>query len=260
MNGAAGEAVAMRLAYDGSEFQGWQLQPSAPTIQGEVERALGRLFGTARRVAVVGAGRTDSGVHALGQVAGCRVPLDRPPAVLQRGLNALLPSAIRVLDVTPVPREFHPCRSVVRKTYRYRIVNRELQFPFETRWSWHIRQPLDLEEMRRAARLLTGRHDFRSFVTAGGQSRTTVRTLERLALRRLAGGVVEIEAVGEGFLYRMVRNIGGLLVEIGLGRRSAQGVREILAARDRARAGRTAPAAGLCLVSVEYPDRFGIGT
>lgn len=244
--------VALLLAYDGEPFEGWQLQPARPTVQGAVERALRAVHGVTQRVPVVGAGRTDTGVHALGQVASYFPPTRRSESVLLAGLNALLPAAIRVLDVRTMGHRFHACRSAVGKIYRYRIVNRALLLPFERHQAWHVRSPLDLEAIRRAAGMLEGRHDFSTFANAGGQSKSMVRHLQRLAVHVRPGGVIEIEAQGNGFLYRMVRNLTGFLVDVGLHRRNPEETVGLLEARDRSLAGRTAPAAGLCLVRVIY--------
>jgi len=256
---AAGEGdrtcpLALVVAYDGREFAGWQVQPDRPTVQGILEEALARVHGVGPGgVRIVGAGRTDAGVHALGQVASYRPPTPRSPEVLRAALAGLLPETVRVVAVREMPASFHACRSATGKVYRYRIVNRELALPFEAPWSWHVRAPLDLAAMRAAAARLVGRHDFASFQTAGSPTETTVRTLRRLTVRDRGGGLVEVEAEADGFLYRMVRNLVGLLVEVGLGRRRAEDAARILAARRRGAAGRTAPARGLCLVRVLYP-------
>ena len=156
-----------------------------------------------------------------------------------------------------MPREFHACRSASGKVYRYRIINRELALPFESPWAWHVRAPLDTAAMRAAAAALVGRHDFAAFASAGGQSATTVRELRRLALRE-DDGTVSVEAEGDGFLHRMVRNITGFLVDVGRGRRRADEAAAVLASCDRRRAGGTAPARGLCLVRVIYPPECGL--
>jgi tRNA pseudouridine38-40 synthase len=253
-----GDQVALLVAYDGGGLAGWQLQPDQPTGQGLLEQALARLYGladTGGRVAVVGAGRTDAGVHALGQVAAYRAPAARGLEELELGLNALLPPSVRVLRAAVASPEFHPIRSALGKTYRYRIVNRQVVLPFESPWAWHVRTPLDVETMARAASRLRGLHDFASFVTAGGQSEATVRELRRLDVVVGRGGVVVVEAQADGFLYRMVRNLVGWLLEVGRGRQRPEAAGEVLEARDRSAAGPTAPAHGLCLVRVDYGDR-----
>lgn len=245
--------TALVVAYDGRPFQGWQFQPDRPTVQGTLEQALATVHGAPREaVAVVGAGRTDSGVHALGQVATYRPPNPRPPNDLLHALAGLLPSTLRVLEVRRLPAGFHAGRSAVEKLYRYRIINRRIALPFESPYAWHVKAPLEVEEMRRAATRLVGRHDFAAFATAGGQQETTTRDLRRLTLHERPGDVLELEAAADGFLYRMVRNLAGFLVDVGLARRSAEEVDTVLASGERSRAGSTAPPQGLCLVRVAY--------
>jgi tRNA pseudouridine38-40 synthase len=171
---------------------------------------------------------------------------------LLHALAGLLPDSVRVLEARRLPASFHACRSATGKLYRYRIVNRRVALPFESPWAWLVRTPLDLGAMRAAAGRLVGRHDFSAFASAGGQQETTVRTLRRLELAERPGGVLELDAEADGFLYRMVRNLAGFLVDVGLGRRCADEAPEVLASRDRRRAGSTAPPRGLCLVRVDY--------
>ncbi|MCU0231382.1 MAG: tRNA pseudouridine(38-40) synthase TruA [Acidobacteria bacterium] len=245
--------TALVVAYDGGPFAGWQLQPDRPTVQGTIEAALSTIHGAPREsVALVGAGRTDAGVHALGQVATYRAPNRRELPELLHGLAGLLPDSVRVLAARRLPASFHACRSATGKHYRYRIVNRRIALPFETPWVWVVRPPLDLPAMREASDRLLGRHDFSAFASAGGQQETTVRTLRRLELTERPGGGLELDAEADGFLYRMVRNLAGFLVDVGLGRRTPSEVDGVLSARDRRRAGGTAPAQGLCLVRVDY--------
>lgn len=253
-----GAVTALRVAYDGTDFAGWQIQPGVETIQGVLERALARVHGVATtRVPVVGSGRTDAGVHALGQVASYRPPTPREPAVLEHALNGLLPKAIRVLAVGAMPSTFHACRSATGKIYRYRIVNRSLALPFEVRHAWHVRAPLDRGAMAEAATALVGQHDFASFASTGGQNKDSVRHLRVLELRTRDAGIIEIEAEADGFLYHMVRNVVGLLVEIGSGRRAVNDARHLLEARTRASSAPGAPAEGLCLVRVMYDPDLG---
>lgn len=245
--------VALVVAYDGGPFAGWQLQPGRPTVQGTLEAALSAIHGAPREaVALVGAGRTDAGVHALGQVATYRPPNRRELPELLHALAGLLPDSVRVLGARRLPPSFHACRSATGKLYRYRIVNRRIALPFESPWAWLVRPPLDVGAMRAAARSLVGRHDFSAFASAGGQQETSIRTLGRLELVDRPGGVLDLVAEADGFLYRMVRNLAGFLVDVGLGRRRADEAGEVLASRDRRCAGGTAPAQGLCLVRVDY--------
>lgn len=246
--------IALLVSYDGTDFAGWQYQPDRHTVQGEIQSRLDTVHGVPPgTVTTVGSGRTDAGVHALGQVASYRPPTPRRPEVLVAALAKLLPDAIRVLGVAETEPGFHACRSAAGKTYRYRLVNRSFLLPFEARWSWHLRPALDLAAMRAAAASLCGTHDFAGFATAGGQTETTVRSVRRLDVIERGGGVIEIEAEADGFLYRMVRNITGLLVEIGRGRRPIEDAARVLVTGRREHAGTTAPARGLCLCRVHYP-------
>lgn len=246
--------TALLVAYDGTEYSGWQVQPGRPTIQGVLQRTLESIHGSpAGAVTLSGAGRTDAGVHATGQVASYAPPTERSPAALLLALGGLLPEAIRVLDVWAPPAEFHARRSAVGKVYRFRICNRPLVLPFELRWSWWVRRPLSVDAMREAAAVFVGRHDFAGLASAGGQTRTTVRTVRRVVLSAPRPGSLELEIEADGFLYRMVRNLAGFLVEVGLGRRAVSETAGLLAAARRPVGVTTAPARGLCLVEVLYP-------
>jgi tRNA pseudouridine38-40 synthase len=247
------------LAYDGTAFVGWQRQAAGASIQGLLEDALARL--DHREVMVFGAGRTDAGVHALGQVASfsLRRAIDGPRLV--RSLNASLPDSVRVLEADLVPDTFHARYSARRKTYRYRLWNADVLSPFEGPYVWHLHGPLDRDAMTAAAMLIEGRHDFAAFRAAGGRTRSTDR--EVFSSRMVASPcppvppcpllpLIVYEVSGSGFLRHMVRTIVGTLVEIGRGRRPIDWISEVLASRDRRQAGPTAPARGLVLVSVEY--------
>lgn len=246
------------LAYDGTDFDGWQVQPNRRTVQGELERVLAMIHGVPR-VGIVGAGRTDRGVHALGQVASYRQPTPRDATRLHSALQRLLPADVRVLSVDPQPESFHACRSALGKRYSYRIINRRLVLPFETRTAWQIATPLDLAAMQEAARMLPGRRDFASFAAVGGQSRSTVRSLERLEPIVGSDGSLSIEAEADGFLYRMVRIMVGLLVEAGRGRRDPRSVRQLIENPRLGAAAVMAPPQGLCLVEVRYPPHCAPG-
>jgi len=236
------------LAYDGTEFVGWQRQANGVSIQGLIEDALAKLDG--RAVAVAGAGRTDSGVHALGQVAAFTLERPMPAEAVLRALNAHLPDAIRILSADDVPASFHPRFAAQSKTYRYRILNTEVASPFERRYAWHVPGALDVAAMDAAARMLEGEHDFAAFQAAGSDVASTVRDVR--SSRIFAGELLAYEVTGSGFLRHMVRTIVGTLVEIGRGRRTADSMAHLLVLRDRAHAGPTAPALGLFLVGVDY--------
>jgi tRNA pseudouridine38-40 synthase len=250
------------LAYDGTTFVGWQRQASGPSIQGALEQALLELDG--HPVTVTGAGRTDAGVHALGQVAAFSVDRDLDAPTLVRALNARLPRTIRILAAAHVGPDFHPQFGARAKTYRYRLWNAEVLSPFEGPYVWHIRAPaLDVEAMAAAARLIEGGHDFASFQASGGDVRTSEREVfssrivrDREERHDDSASLITYEIRGSGFLRHMVRNIVGTLVEIGRGRRRVEWVLEVLAAQDRTKAGPTAPPEGLFLVGVEYDPQL----
>jgi tRNA pseudouridine38-40 synthase len=242
------------IAYDGTDFGGWQRQSNARSVQAEIEDALAPIEGAP--VAVAGAGRTDSGVHALGQVASFRLTNPIGAQELQQALNATLAEDVRVLSVEEAPDGFN-ARFVARsKIYRYRISNTKVISPFERRYAWHISRSLDFEGMKKGAAELAGEHDFTSFRALGGTVKSSIRTIFRSEWREepVPGGgrLLVYEVAGTGFLKYMVRNIIGTLVDVGDGRRTASSIREILASHDRAAAGPTAPPGGLYLVRVDY--------
>lgn len=244
--------LKLTLAYDGTEFVGWQRQAAGVSIQGLLEDALKPFEG--EPVTVHGAGRTDAGVHALAQVASVRLTATIEPATLARALNAVLPAAVRVLDVEEVPDDFHARFSATGKTYEYRIVNAPFVSPFLYRYVWHIGPRLDVAAMGAAAEPLRGRHDFSAFQGAGSDVHTSERTVHRIEWDgdSAPDRPLVFRIAGDGFLRHMVRNVVGTLVEVGLGRWPAAAVTEILASRDRSRAGTTAPPHGLFLVRVLY--------
>ena len=248
------------VAYDGTDFVGWQRQAAGTSIQGLIEGALRLLDG--RDVTVTGAGRTDAGVHALAQAASFALQREIDPGVLVRALNARLPETIRVASAKAVAATFNARFDARTKTYRYRIWNGPIISPFERLYAWHVVCPLDETAMAEAAELLEGRHDFAAFQGAGSDVATTVRTMMRSRIvapgerqdagRQTGERLIIYEATGDGFLRHMVRNIAGTLVEVGRGRRTPASIREIMAGRDRSAAGVTAPARGLFLAAVEY--------
>ncbi len=244
--------LRLTIAYDGAEFAGWQLQANARTVQGVIELGLARLCG--RPLRPMAAGRTDSGVHATGQVLSLPVPdeVGLPAKAFVFGLNRLLPEDVAILSAAEAPEGFDARRDATSKHYRYRILNRRTRQPLLRRSHWLIYRPLAIESMREAAALLLGRHDFAAFRASDCQAKTTVRRLDRLALE--GGGADEwiFEVEGPAFLKHMVRNLVGTLVEVGYGQRSPADIQRLLEGRDRRLAGRTAPAHGLTLVSVRY--------
>ena len=247
--------LRLDLEYDGTNYHGWQVQPNAPTIQEKLEDALYPILG--ERVRVTGAGRTDAGVHALGQVGHLRTESDREIGALFRGVNSLLPEDIVVKAVREVSSDFHARRSAQRKRYEYWILNDPTRSAFHHRFVWHVRVGLDLAKMRRAAECLVGEHDFASFQASGGEpGRHTVRSLYVLEIEEFRNGVVRIAAEGNAFLRGMVRILTGTLVDVGRGRLPDRALPGILEARDRKAAGRTAPGKGLFMNWVQYPEGF----
>lgn len=241
--------VLLVFQYDGTDYHGFQRQPALPTIQGELELVLNRVLG--EEVAVTGAGRTDAGVHALGQVAAFDTTNPIPMGNLLRALNDALPETIKLLSAEQVSAEFHPRYDATGKVYKYRILNRELPSPFINRYAWHVPEPLDVPMMRAAAEKLVGTHDFAAFCASGSSVEDTVRTMRHVDIEP-EGDLLELRFEADGFLYTMVRIMVGTLVEVGLGRLSPEEVGRTLDSRDRPRAGPTAPPRGLSLVKVMY--------
>jgi tRNA pseudouridine38-40 synthase len=248
----------LTVAYRGTDFSGWQRQAAKRTVQGCIEVALEKIWGA--KISLQGSGRTDTGVHALGQVASFNAPRRHAAADLQRALNANLPRDVRIVTCRLVPPAFHARFDARGKTYRYLIWNRLVQDPFTLDTHWHVPRPLDLPAMRRAARQLLGRHDFASFTSNPGYEReSTVRTMRRVSLVR-DGSALVFHFTADGFLYRMVRNLVGALVKVGLAKITVDDFGKILQAQSRSAAPETAPACGLYLMNVTYGPNKTHGT
>jgi len=247
--------IKLVLAYDGTEFCGWQVQPNSVTIQGTLSSAIGRITG--EKVLPQGSGRTDAGVHALGQVATFGIDSPMPAANFVKALNDILPTSIRILEAIEAPEEFHARKSARSKSYRYRIYRGAICPPFLARYVWHYPYPLNEDAMQRASSFIVGEHDFTSFAAADPE-----RDREEEAVCNMrhifestwdrSGDELAYTVQGNGFLHHMVRNLVGTFVLVGKGALQPEDIKRILQLQDRSAAGATAPASGLFLVSVEY--------
>jgi tRNA pseudouridine38-40 synthase len=247
------------IAYDGTDFFGWQRQPDRPTVQATLEDSIARITG--HKVHAHGSGRTDAGVHAARQVASCRTDCRIPTSNLLKALNNILPATIRLREITEVAEDFHARLNARSKTYRYRILQAPVALPFINRFVYHCPYPLDRKKMAEAARLFEVEHDFTSFSATADDEESEKEESSRSAVRKINSSrflwrpkleMLIYEIRGSGFLHHMVRNIVGTLIEVGRGRLEPADLPGILEARDRTKAGPTAPAPGLCLMKVEY--------
>jgi tRNA pseudouridine38-40 synthase len=245
------DSVRLILSYEGTRYHGWQVQPGYNTSQKTLEDAYRQLAGVKTRM--LAAGRTDTGVHAAGQVVCFENPSRHSPDVVRDGLNRFLPEDIAVVSAEPAPPGFDPRRSSVGKHYRYTIHNTRVRPVLERNFRWHVKAPLDVDAMNRAARCLLGEHDFSSFRASGCESAHPVRTLDALGWKA-EPPVLTFDVFGRGFLKQMVRNLVGTFVEIGRGRWRAEDMQRILQSHDRTSAGPCALAHGLCLVMVYYDE------
>jgi tRNA pseudouridine38-40 synthase len=259
--------LKLTVAYDGGAYAGWQIQPDKPTVQGALQSAWREI--TQETVHISAAGRTDAGVHALGQVVGVATETRLSNDDLHRAVNAVLPDDVAVTHIEKARDGFHATYDAVGKKYRYYIYNARSPSVFTRHYAWHFPQPLDVHAMHAAGQELIGRHDFSSFETAGSERPDSIRTIHELTVAR---GIhvaacaaadadlpvseklpyIAIDVHGDGFLYNMVRTIVGSLIEVGTGKRDATWLAEVLAACDRRKAGQTAPPHGLFLMSVDY--------
>ncbi len=255
--------LKITLEYDGAGYYGWQVQTRAHnTLQATLEKTLSKIL--KEKIDLIGSGRTDSGVHALAQVANFRTKSAIPADKLQRALNALLPHDIVVTSIEEAPYNFHAIRSIKSKVYRYFILNRSYSSELLAGRAYFYNLPLDIKLMRQAAAALVGRHDFKSFCASASSAKSTVRTIKKIDIRRIPYDplylslkpkerpLIIIDIESEGFLYNMVRNIVGTLIDVGRGRLGVQSVKRILHSKDRRSAGPTAPAQGLFLLKINY--------
>lgn len=241
--------IKLTIEYDGTRFAGWQLQSNANnTIQEVIEKALGKIL--KERVRLTPAGRTDAGVHAKGQVANFKTKSKLTPEVIQRALNGQLPKDVVIKKAESAPLNFHARYRATSKSYRYTILNNKIRSPINRHYAAFIPYQLDVKPMQEAARSLVGRHDFRSFQTKV-DNKSAVRTIKTLMIKKNKG-LIYIDVEGDGFLYNMVRNIVGTLVEVGRGKLNPKDISEILRKKARSSAGPCAPAEGLCLMKVRY--------
>ncbi len=238
------------IEYDGTNYCGWQRQKTDPSIQGFIENALFTM--TRQKITLIGSGRTDAGVHALGQAANFRCDTSLSPKVIQKGLNSILPPDIVIRSCEPADIEFHSRFDAKSKAYRYHILNHRLPAAIGRQYLWHIRHPLDVHAMKQAAGHFKGIHDFKAFEGAGSPRSNTIRHVVKCDLFEGGGGKILFDIESNGFLRFMVRNIVGTLVCVGLGKLNPDAVADIMESRDRCRAPATAPPQGLFLVSVSY--------
>lgn len=250
--------IKLIIQYDGADFSGWQTQPGKRTVQKTLEDILSKIL--QEKIQVVGTSRTDSGVHALGQVAHFHTKSKIVTHKLFRALNGLLPEDLSVHKIQNVPLSFHAQKNALRKTYHYRIWNNVAHHPLQRRTSWHVWKKLDLKKMRIAAHYLIGQHDFAAFRATDSQTKTSVRKIYKITIRRgedlspseKISPLHIIEIIGDGFLKYMVRNLVGTLVEVGKGRWKPEKVKEILQSKDRRQAAVTAPPQGLFLHFIKF--------
>lgn len=243
--------VMLIVAYDGTNYCGWQIQPNGRTIEGELNQALSELLG--EKIVVTGASRTDAGVHSYGNVAVFDTNARMPAEKISYALNQRLPEDIVVQRSKEVAADFHPRHVKSKKTYEYRILNREFRDPNRRRDTYFYYRGLDVEAMREAAGYLVGEHDFKSFCSIKAQVETTVRKIYALTVDK-HGDVITIRVTGNGFLYNMVRIIAGTLIQVGSGERKPEDMPEILEALEREAAGPTAPAHGLTMIGIEFEE------
>ena len=249
--------ILLRVSYDGTAYHGWQAQPGAVTVEGVLNEKLSEL--TKETITVIGASRTDAGVHALGNVAVFDTDSTIPAERFSYALNTMLPDDVSVMESFEVPDDFHPRKTDTEKTYQYTILNTEFPMPGRRNYTWHVKRALNIDKMRAAASVLIGPHDFRGFCSSKTQAGSTVRTIYSIGIEK-EDDEITITVCGDGFLYNMVRIIAGTLANAGgLGKLTPADVARALETKDRSLAGLTAPPQGLCLVEIYFPELEVIG-
>ncbi len=250
--------IKLILEYDGSAFFGFQRQPNHPTVQEAIENALSKLFNQKMKITAA-SGRTDTGVHAEHQVVNFKTKSSLSVSQIQKALNGLLPKTIAIKEIGEVPANFHARYGVKSKIYEYRIWNSPVRSPLLAAQTYQVHEPLNLAAMRRGAKLLTGRHDFKAFCSSNGvpgSQEKTVRTIFRFEIKR-EGNLIRMIVEADGFLYHMMRNMAGTLIRVGRGRMSLEELQRIIKSKDRRQAAAMVPAAGLRLVNVTYSSKRG---
>ncbi len=241
--------VKLTVSYDGADYCGWQVQPNGVTVQQKIEEAV--FSATGESVRVTGSGRTDAGVHAVGQVAHFETECTIPPEKIYRALNVYLPQDIRVIKSERADDNFHACNCAKKKTYCYSFYKSEVELPLYDRYAVMLDKSPDINLMKETARIFVGEHDFKAFCSSGSGAKTTVRTIYNIDIKE-DGARLSISVTGNGFLYNMVRIMVGTLLEVGYGKIPVQEINEMLATGNRTLGGKTLPAKGLCLINVEY--------
>ena len=241
--------IKLIIEYDGKSFNGWQKQPNKLNIQGEIERAIGEITG--EEIDLIASGRTDAGVHSLGQTANFKTNSNLPIEKIAIAINSKLKKSIVIKSAEEVDERFHSRYSVKSKTYRYTINNSPMGTAIYREMEYHVPMKLNIENMKKAAQFFEGEHDFKGFKASGTSSKSSVRTIYNADVRK-EGERIYIELTGSGFLYNMVRIIAGTLVDVGIGKINPEQIPNIIEAKDRSKAGKTLPAHGLCLMKVEY--------
>ena len=241
--------ILLKIEYDGTSYSGWQSQKNAKSIQDTIEAALKRITG--RKARLISCGRTDAGVHALDHIANFKTDSKIPPFKLRRALNSVLPKDVVIKDLKEVPLKFHSRFGARSKRYRYTIINGPSPPAILRNVTAYVPYKLDTTLMKKEAKSLIGKHDFKSFQAADKTERSSVRTIKQIQIKK-NGEAIIIDVEADGFLYNMARNIAGTLIDVGRGRIPAGSMKKILKAKERSAAGQTAPARGLCLIRVKY--------